>query len=322
MNSCVTPDWATTRISINIFKEITPYRGHPPAIQAEYQHAIDVAYYSTLFLPIHALTHLDFPWREAGVDPQLVESYSQPVTLPTIILNLTDHKDVLTPYLIQRNHSFLTSGEPYPQLDIGHIVDGESLWLLIQELEITKEQIQTKLEILGQPDLDGSLLLFWTDWSSFNPYEANFNHPALEGTAAYLCHPYLTRATLEWLIGQGCIGLGHDMPSLENPLFYAKSAGVHPLTRDAREVAHTEFVIREGYEGHNPLKERTVFNYFLKIGGSLGELEPRRYYLRNLRMDSINDNPISTTGNCTIVPIPVLKDRAAVVCEVYFQEGE
>lgn len=308
------------RLSITSFSQITAYREHPSAFKTEYRRPVDAANHTAIYAPVHTLTHLDFPWRGSTDLNVLANFYCQPVVARCAILDCSDKQNVLLPNLLKSRKGLFAPDSSYPLLDLERVQSGRNLWLLIRQLEITLEEIQVQLEQLGQTALKDTILLFWTSWPSlFNPHLGAFNHPSLEGVAAYLCHPYLTRPTIEWLLGQGCIGIGHDVPSFEHPLFFAKIGGVQPIVQEARDEADAELSLdRERDEG-NPLEKRVFYDCFLRIGGRTGDVEPRRYYLRNLRLEAVAAKPKTLAGTITVVPIPVLRDRAGVACEVFFQ---
>lgn len=155
-----------------------------------------------------------------------------------------------------------------------------------------------------------------TDWAfEFNIYTSNFNNPFIEGRAAFLCHPFLDKQALNELLASGLFGLGHDLPSLEHPLYYAEGGDVDPVVRHARELA-----IR-----YEEISEHRVFHHsFLRLKRPSTNGEIGRYYLKNLNLSSVDEpsrsgDQLDMVGRLLIVPIPLLQDSRGVACEAFFQ---
>ncbi|MGB9594593.1 MAG: cyclase family protein, partial [Anaerolineae bacterium] len=158
-------------------------------------------------------------------------------------------------------------------------------------------------------------VLFRTDWVfRFNRYGNSYNNPALEGLAAFLCHPYMDSEALEWLADRGITALGHDLPSFENPLYYAVGGDVHPVVRQARQIAMER----------QPQFDRKVFQG-MWLRPMESEAQAKRRYLKNLNLHPLAEAMQGRrvlTGWLAVVPVPILQDRGGVACEVFFSPDE
>lgn len=297
-----------TRISLD-YRQITGLRGHPSPFVSIYRHATDPDYYAAYFLPVHGMTHLDLALAESPAASPSAEGVA-PQVRRAVVLDFTHKQKILEPVLVRDTTDPL--GAETCLLDARIVKDGEFLWLLIEHLGIGVDELEAAWkEIPQREDLGDWFILFRTDWFfRFNRYGSSFNNSALEGWAAFLCHPYMSFDGLKWLSGRGIRALGHDLPSFEHPLYYAVGGDVHPVVRQARQIA----LERE------PQFERKVFQG-MWLREASDEMGGARYYLKNLNL-----HPLAQTmqgrralaGRLVVVPIPVIQDRRGVACEVFF----
>lgn len=299
------------RVSLE-YRQITGLRGHPNPFVSVYRHATEPDYYAAYFLAVHGLTHLDLP-PSGSVAPSDPRDLG-PQVRRAVVLDFSDRQKILEPVLVRDSTDPLDAASCL--LDMKLVKDGEFLWLLIQQLTIKVEDVEDVWK--GMPtgeDMSEWFVLFRTDWVfRFNRYGTSYNNPALEGYAAFLCHPYIDSDALDWLTDRGITALGHDLPSFENPLYYAVGGDVHPVVQQARQIALER----------QPQFERKVFReMWLRPTGS--EAENRRCYLKNLNLrplaEAMQDKRV-LPGRLAVVPVPVLQDRGGVACEVFFSPDE
>lgn len=299
------------RVSLE-YRQVTGLRGHPSPFTSVYRHATDMDYYAAYFLPVHGLTHLDLP--EANSLTASPAANLTPQVRRAVVLDFTGKQEILEPVLVRDPTDPLDAKSCL--LDMKVVKDGEFLWLLIQQLAIQVDELEDVWK--GMPpgeDMSDWFVLFRTDWVfRFNRYGTSYNNPALEGWSAFLCHPYIDSDAVEWLSDRGITALGHDLPSFENPLYYAIGGDVHPVVRQARQIAMER----------QPRFERKVFqSIWLRPAES--EPQSKRCYLKNLNLHPLAEamqGKRVLTGKLAVVPVPILQDRGGVACEVFFSRDE
>jgi len=301
------------RISLE-YRQITGLRGHPSPFVSVYRHATDMDYYAAYFLAVHGLTHLDLPHADA-LTPSVAANLS-PQIRRAVVLDFIGKQKVLEPVLVRDSTDPLDAQTCL--LDMKVVKDGEFLWLLIQQLAIRVDDLEEVWKgIPADEDLSDWFVLFRTDWIfRFNRYGNSYNNPALEGWAAFLCHPYIDPEALNWLAERGITALGHDLPSFENPLYYAIGGDVHPVVRQARQIAMER----------TPHFEQKVFQS-LWLRQADAEEGGQRCYLKNLNLHPLAEAMEKPkrrviAGRLAVVPVPVLQDREGVACEVFFAPDE
>lgn len=299
------------RVSLE-YRQVTGLRGHPSPFVSVYRHATDMDYYAAYFLAVHGLTHQDLPQADS-LTGDAAASFS-PQVHRAVVLDFTGKQEVLEPLLVMDSTDPL--GAKSCLLDMKVVKDGEFLWLLIQQLAIQVDDLEEVWKSMPTAeDMSDWFVLFRTDWVfRFNRYGSSYNNPALEGWAAFLCHPYMDSEALEWLSDRRITALGHDLPSFENPLYYANGGDVHPVVRQARQIAMER----------QPQFERKVFQS-IWLRPTESATQAKRRYLKNLNLHPLAEAMQGRrvlTGKLAVVPVPILQDRGGVACEVFFSPDE
>lgn len=305
------------RLSLD-FPDLTALRGHPETLRVPYTSPREMVDYFSLFLPIHTMTHIDLPWY---IDTTLdsVSLNLEPMTFRAVILDFSGKQQELHPYLATGSNVDYSA-----YLEIGSSSLKNPFWQLIQKLKITSDDVLSRIEELATDiDIAQTIILIRTDWArAFNRYGASFNNPALEGRAAYLCHPWMDMESVSALVSSGVRAIGHDLPSLENPLFYATGGDLHPVVEQARKIAATS---------DDRFEERTFHNFFLKVTRPTRRDTIERFYIKNLKLSHVTTHNKKDTfipdsyskshllGTLLIVPLPMLQDPYGVACEVFFR---
>ena len=297
------------RLSLD-FQEIVAFRGHPQTLVFPYSHLLGESRHAVVALPVHAMTHRDFPFNE---ETEMFLRDFSPIVKDAVILNFSEKLMVIEEFLFSGDDIFQ---ERLPFLNHFKIKSAKELWDIIKKLGITKDEIQSRLV---QADISDNLgdffLLFKTDWlAKFNRHKISYNNPFLEGVSAFLCHPYLHPDAVNWLKDRGVKYIGHDLPSFENPLMYAVGGIVSDLVNKARVMAdeylkslNTQWSINKRIFG-------SIFNVYKE-----GEEAP--VYIKLIDLSKL-ERPVETTlrGRVAVIPIPPLSDPVGVACEVYFSE--
>lgn len=310
------------RLSIN-FLELTPLREHPPAFSVPYGWGSEQ--YTSFYLPVHILTHMDLPWLDNPSSAVMHFNFRPQLFTNVVILDFTDKQVTLKEKLL-RDVAIEEGKPPSPfsryasYLDFKRIGEAKPYLEIFKSLAITTEELIGRLEQMGgKPSLRDTVILLRTDWSfEFNRYSSSYNNSTLEGRAAFLCHPYMSRKTVAELVEAGLSALGHDLPSLENPLYYADKGDIHPFAIWSREQFKKE---------DRQFSKKVFRDVFLKLDSRPPKGEISRYYLKNLDFSSlfseaaepVEPGTAHARGRLLVVPIQILRDATGVACEVFFE---
>jgi len=268
---------------------------------------------------VHSLSHLDLPWSPDGaINSSELDIYPQ--VFKTIILDFTAKQEKIQPYIVKDPSDILYSS--MSQIDLRPFKNGEDFLILIKDLTIEASEIIDRLRGLPSSlDLSDYFILIRTDWSfKFNRFSYSLNNPSFEGISAFLCHPFMSYQSALELKNFGIRYFGHDLPSLENPLYFADAIDVHPIVQQARELIRTQ---------NEHFDDRVFDGYFLKVEAvKKGKLPC--YYLKNLNFretDKSFQNAAGRArrmnedifGDLLLLPLPILRDPLGVACEAYFR---
>ena len=314
------------RVSLG-FDELPAFRGHPRALVAPYRELDGGNLHAANLVPIHATTHRDFP-RVEETGTRMPDE--QPLEMDAVIIDLRYKQDIIRNKLVKPSDAdgllkFLDE-ERLPFLDHALLSDGlpgvqraATLARMVQELGIRKEELQGQLLQAGiSAPYSNHMIMLWTGWpNAYNQHRASYNNVFFEGLSAYLCHPYVDAACAEWLAENGATSVAHDLPSIENPLFYARGPNILPTVREAR-LLMDEFLAQTG---------RSIeVRYFEKYCNTLrAEQAHAPIHIKLLQLWALTElGPKLRLPHLTtvyVVPVPVLQDPVGISCEVFVRQG-
>lgn len=190
-----------------------PERGNPGAVQATSSLQMRVGHPSTSFLvPLHEGAHFDILVSENRPDLG-ANVLLEPIEYDTVVLDMSRHANDVSSLLVPPQPR---RGTRMPFLDWEAMGKGGAAALL-EMLCISRDHLESSL---SHVDLQSRFLLIRTLWTdTFLPHMYDMDSPALEMLSAYLTHPWIERAGLEYLTSRGIAGLGVDAPGLTMPYF-------------------------------------------------------------------------------------------------------